>query len=112
MKLSIVAALASVGLWAMAAGCYSGDVKVDLGSGERAQRPSGVDSQRIPETSSHEDARQKLREAYAYIQQVEDERNDLKHDLKKCERDKDELDDEIERLEDRLERCEDRLHGD
>ncbi|MGE3181726.1 MAG: hypothetical protein AB7N71_08855 [Phycisphaerae bacterium] len=64
-------------------------VVVNGGSGSRP-----VDTSRVPPTSSHEDARRKLAEAYQRIDYLEDQLADEK-------RDNDELERKLDRMEDR-----------
>lgn len=56
--------------------------------------PRRVDSRRVPLTSSHEDARQKLAEAYERNRYLEDK-------VQRLERDKRELKDELDDLKDK-----------
>lgn len=87
-------------------GC-SPTVKVNVPEGY-APRRSHVDSSRVPETSTHSEARRELEKAYAALQERDREiaklkrdKDDLKRDKKELERDKDELKRRIKRLEDR-----------
>jgi hypothetical protein len=61
------------------------DVQVNMGDSAEP-----VDSTRVPQTASHEEAQAELDKAYRYIQSLERQNRDLKHDRDelKHERDK------------------------
>jgi hypothetical protein len=83
-------------------GCVNIDpnVKVDMRS-----RPEPVDSSRVPQTASHEEARRELNKAYQNIQWLERE-------LARQERKKDEYKRERDRYKKQRDRYKDRLDDD
>ncbi len=82
-------------------GCVSvkAPERIDIDRGRARRRP--IDTRSIPSTSSHEDARRKLGEAHAEI-------NDLRAKNRNLEKDKRELKQDVKECERQLDRCEDR----
>lgn len=68
--------------------------KIEIGSG-RGREP--IDTSRIPETRSHEEARQKLAEAYERIKYLEGKVNSLEKDKRELKKDKEDIKDKYER---------------
>ena len=71
--------------------------RIDVGG---SSRPEPVDSSRVPNPRTLEEARAELRKAYANIQWLEDEVVDLEKDKAKYKRERDECEDRLERYED------------
>lgn len=67
-----------------------------------SSKPAPVDSGRVPDTSSHEEARHELVKAYQNIQYLEDENAQLERKATKYKRARDQYKDELEACEDRL----------
>ena len=90
--------LAMGGLCWSIAGCVNvkAPEKIEVGGG-RAER---VDSTRIPDTASHEEARQELRKAYAYIRDLEHDRERLEAKANKYKHERDEYKDRLKKYED------------
>jgi len=89
--------LAVAALLAASAGCVSvkAPEKIEIGGG----RPEPVDSTRIPETSSHEQAREELRRAYENLQYLERENERLREKAEKYKRERDQYKDRLKRYE-------------
>jgi len=81
------------------AGCVTAPEKIEVsvGGGSRATH---VDSERVPATSSHEEARAELKKAYQYARQLEYENARLERKAKKYKA-------ELEECEDRLDKYDD-----
>jgi hypothetical protein len=81
-------------------GCFSAKApeKIDVRLG--SDRPEPVDSSRVPNPQTMDEARAELRKAYANIQYLEGEVEDLEHDKAKYKRKLDECEDRLERYED------------
>ena len=92
-------------VWAMG-GCVSIKAPREINVGARS-RPDPVDSSRIPQTASHEQARHELRKAYTYIQWLEREKAELEDDKAEYKRERDKYKRERDKYKDRLERYED-----
>ena len=92
-------------LWATA-GCVSvkAPENIEIGGGSR---PQPVDSSRIPETASHQEARRELRRAYANLRYLEHENERLAAKADKYKRQRDECEEQRDRYKDRLEKYED-----
>jgi|GEM_PF-1580846 len=88
------------------AGCISVTAPKEVNV-EGGGRPQRVDSSRIPNPQTLEEARFELRKAYENLQWMEDEVADSKNDKAKYKRDRDKYKKRLERCEDRLERYED-----
>ena len=91
--------LAVGGLLWVTTGCVSvkAPERIDVGG---SSRPEPVDSGRVPNPRTLEEARAELRKAYANIQWLEDEVADLEKDKAKYKRERDECEDRLERYED------------
>ncbi len=68
--------LAAVGL-VLVSGCLSVQAPREINIGGNS---SNVDSSRVPETASHEEARAELRKSYAYIRELEDKKAEYKRE--------------------------------
>ena len=68
--------LAAVGL-VLVSGCLSVQAPRESNIGGNSGR---VDSSRVPETASHEEARVELRKSYAYIRKLEDKKAEYKRE--------------------------------
>jgi hypothetical protein len=68
--------LAAVGLW-LVGGCVSVQAPREVSIGGHSGK---VDSSRVPETASHEEARAELRKAYAYVRELEDKKAEYKRE--------------------------------
>ena len=94
-------------LWA-AAGCVSAKaperIEVNLGG---SRRPEPVDSSRVPDPKTLEEARYELRKAYANVEWLEREVEELEKDKAKCKRERDKYKKERDKYKDRLEDYED-----
>lgn len=90
----------------LVAGCVNIDApeKIEVGTRERAEP---VDSARIPPTASHEEARAELRKAYAYLREVEQERDHWRKKAAKYKQERDKCERRLDDCEDRLEKYED-----
>lgn len=75
----------------LTSGCVSVKAPERITVGSSGSRP--VDTSRVPPTRDHADARERLAEAYARIDYLEDE-------LRDCESDKREMKREMERYDD------------
>ena len=85
-------------VWALG-GCVSVKAPREINVGG-SSRPERVDSNRIPQTASHEEAHHELRKAYKYIQWLERENAELEDDKAKYKRERDKYKDRLERYED------------
>ena len=85
-------------VWAMG-GCVSVKAPREINLGASG-KPDPVDSRRIPQTASHEQARHELRKAYAFIQWLEKKNAKLEDDKAECKRERDKYKDRLERYED------------
>lgn len=100
MKLRVGLALAAGCLLATTAGCVSvkAPERIDLGgSGARAER---VDSSRVPNPRTLDEAHYELRKAYGEIQRLERKVGDLRDDKAEYKRERDRYKDRLERYED------------
>ncbi|MFH1419612.1 MAG: hypothetical protein ABII12_15150 [Planctomycetota bacterium] len=97
LGLPILAAAFSAALFI--GGCISVKAPEEINVGSQRRRPA--DTSRVPHTSSHEEARQKLAEAYEEIRHLENKARDLENDKRKCKRERDEYKDKYEHLRDR-----------
>ena len=93
-------------LWATA-GCVSvkAPERIEVGGGSR--RPEPVDSSRVPDPRTLEEARRELRKAYANVRWLEDEVADLEKGKAKAKRERDKYKQQRDDCEDRLEKYED-----
>jgi len=89
-------------------------VQIDLGG-----EPEPIDASSVPPTSSHEEARQRLAEAYAHIralqrqvQRLENKIDDLKKDLKEVKKERDHYEDLYKDCRKRYERLRKSLERD
>jgi hypothetical protein len=91
--------LAVGGLLWVTTGCVSvkAPERINVGG---SSRPEPVDSSRVPNPRTLEEARAELRKAYSNIQWLEDEVADLEKDKAKYKRERDECEDRLERYED------------
>jgi predicted nucleic acid-binding Zn-ribbon protein len=87
-----------VGGLLLCAGCVQAPKSIDVQVGN--SRPEPVDSSRVPNPRTLEEARAELRKAYANIQWLEDEVADLEQDKARYKRERDECEDRLERYED------------
>jgi hypothetical protein len=91
--------LAAAGLACAVGGCVSvkAPERIDLGGGPRHEP---VDSARVPDPQTLDEARYELRRAYAHIEWLEDEVQDLESDKAKYKRERDKYKDRLEKYED------------
>ena len=91
--------LAVGGLLWVTTGCVSvkAPERINVGG---SSRPEPVDSSRVPNPRTMEEARAELRKAYSNIQWLEDEVADLEKDKARYKRERDECEDRLERYED------------
>ena len=92
-------------LWVMT-GCVSvkAPERINVGG---SSRPEPVDSSRVPNPRTLDEARHELRKAYANIQWLEDEVADLEKGKAKAKRERDKYKKQRDECEDRLEKYED-----
>ena len=95
---SVIVLTACTCLLGIAVGCVQAPKSIAVNVGN--DRPEPVDSSRVPNPQTMDEARQELHKAYRYVQWLEEENADLKHDKAKYKR-------KLEACEDRLERYED-----
>jgi len=92
--------LATAGLLVMAGGCFSAKaperIDVRLGS----DRPEPVDSSRVPDPQTLEEARQELHKAYANIQYLERKVDKLENDKAEYKRERDTYKKRLKKYED------------
>jgi predicted RNase H-like nuclease (RuvC/YqgF family) len=84
-------------------GCVSVKAPESIQIGSE-RRPEPVDSSRVPNTASHEEAREELRKAYANLRYYEDELAELQDKAERYKRERERCEDELEECEERLER--------
>lgn len=98
--------LAVGGLLWVTTGCVSvkAPERIDVGG---SRRPEPVESSRVPNPRTLEEARAELRKAYANIQWLEDEAADLDKDKAGYKRERDKYRKQRDDCEDRLEKYED-----
>ena len=101
MSIRSWALLMAGGLLWVSAGCISvkAPERIDVGGGG-GSRPERVDSDRVPQPSTLDEARAELRKAYANIQWLEGEVAELEKDKAKYKRERDECEDRLEKYED------------
>jgi predicted RNase H-like nuclease (RuvC/YqgF family) len=92
-------------LWATA-GCFQAPKSIDVQVGG-SRRPEPVESSRVPNPRTLEEARAELRKAYANIQWLEDEVADLEKGKAKYKREREKYKKQRDDCEDRLEKYED-----
>lgn len=81
--------LAAMGAaWCLGSGCVSVKAPERI-TINRSPRPEPVDSRRVPQTSSHEQARMELNKAYQNIQYLEDQNRKLASDAQEYKRERD-----------------------
>lgn len=107
------ALVALVALFAAAtAGCavkVDGQNKVDVGPYDFTRYgKSEFDASRVPPTKSHEEARQKLTEAYAEIHRLNDIVRNMEKDNEKLDRKLSKAEDELDEARDELEELKER----
>jgi hypothetical protein len=68
-----------------------------------AQPPPDIDSSKVPETRTHEEARQELVKAYSYIRYLERKLARADEDRDRYKRERDEYKDKYKHLKDRYE---------
>lgn len=92
--------------WLSTFGCVSikAPEKIEVGGGSR---PEPVDSSRVPNPTTLEEARHELRKAYGNIQYLERRVDDLEKDKAKYKRQRDECENELERCKDQLKKYRD-----
>lgn len=80
-------------------GCVSvkAPERIDMGR----SRSRNVDTRTVPRTSSHEDARRKLGEAYAEIDYLRERNRKLEEDKRELKQDNDDCERRVDRLKDR-----------
>ena len=100
MRIRYLTAVLLGTFWLTSIGCVSIKTpeRIEVGGG----RPEPVDSSRVPNPATLEDARYELRKAYGNIQYLERRVSDLEQDKAKYKRQRDECEDELERCKDRL----------
>ncbi len=98
--LTFLLVVSAVGLFLFQSSCLSVAAPREVHVGRSAGRQR-VNTQRIPDTKSHVEARQKLRESYARIDYLEEQVRELREDNR-------ELEDEAEEYERKYEREKDR----
>ncbi len=81
------------------AGCVSIKAPEEVYIANR-NRPERIDSSRVPPTNSHEEARQKLAEAYERNRFLEDKVQKLEREMRKLKDDRDEYKEKYEREKD------------
>ncbi|MCA9244374.1 MAG: hypothetical protein KDA32_10495 [Phycisphaerales bacterium] len=86
MRTRLVAVIGGAALLA-SVGCISVKAPERITVGSGGSRP--VDTSRVPPTRDHAHAREKLAEAYARIDYLEDELRDCEKDKRELERDDD-----------------------
>ena len=93
-------------LWATA-GCVSAKApeRIDVSVGG-SSRPEPVDSSRVPNPQTLDEARFELRKAYANIEWLERELAELEDDKAECKRERDRYKKERDKFKDRLEEYE------
>jgi predicted RNase H-like nuclease (RuvC/YqgF family) len=89
--------LLGAGLAVGVAGCVSVKAPKEINVGGGAEP---VDSGHVPHTDSHSEARHELKKAYAYIRDLEREREELRAKAQRYKRERDECEDRLERYED------------
>ncbi len=89
--------VALAGLISLSAGCLNVRLpeRVEVGNAQ----PEPVDSSRIPNTSTHAEARAELRKAYENIQYLEHENQRLQEKAAKYKRERDEYKDRLKKYE-------------
>ena len=103
LKSSVVSWLlagSAVGLFLFQSSCLSVTAPREIHVGKSAGRQR-VDTQQIPATTSHSEARQKLRESYARIDYLEDQIRELREDNRELEEEAEEYERKYEREKDR-----------
>ncbi len=90
------------------AGCFSAKApeRIDVSVGGNS-RPEPVDSDRVPDPQTLDEARYELRRAYANVQWLERQVADLEDDKAEYKRERDRYKKERDEYKDRLERYED-----
>jgi len=73
--------------------------RIDVGGGGPGREP--IDTSRVPPTASHEEARQRLGEAYERIRYLEGKVHGLEEDKRDLKREKEEYKKKYEREKDR-----------
>lgn len=98
-KTRIALAVAAAFLLLTTVGCVSvkAPERIDIGGGSSADR---VDSSRVPNPQTMDEARYELRKAYGEIQRLERKVDDLKDDKEKYKRERDQYKDRLEKYED------------
>lgn len=86
-------------LWTLA-GCVSVKAPERIDTRVGSSRPEPVDSSRVPDPQTLEEARHELRKAYANIQWLEREVADLEEDKADYKRERDKYKDKLEDYED------------
>jgi len=104
MKMRVGLVLTASGLL-LCAGCVQAPKSIDVQVG--SSRPEPVDSSRVPDPRTLEEARRELRKAYANIQWLEDEVGELEKDKTEYKRERDKYKQQRDKCEDRLEKYED-----
>jgi hypothetical protein len=92
--------LATVGMLAMTGGCFSAKAPENIDVRVGSSRPEPVDSSRVPDPQTLDEARYELRKAYANIEYLERKVEDLKDDKAKYKRERDKYKDRLEKYED------------
>jgi FtsZ-binding cell division protein ZapB len=95
-------------LLCVSAGCFSAKApeRIDVKVGGNS-RPEPVDSSRVPDPQTLDEARAELRRAYANIQWLEREVADLEEDKADYKRERDRYKEQRDEYKDRLEKYED-----
>ena len=90
--------LAAGGLLGAVAGCINAKApeKIVIGGSDR---PEPVDSSRVPQPATLEEARAELRKAYSNIQYLEDQNKRLREKADKYKRERDQYKDRLKKYE-------------
>ena len=93
---------ASVGLMVLfASGCLSARAPENIYIGTGGPAPQDVDSNKLPPTTTHEEARAELVKAYDHIRYLEHRNHRLENKLEDARQDKEEYKRKYKRLEDK-----------
>jgi len=97
---AVLLAVSAVGVFLFQSSCLSVTAPREIRVGDSAGRRR-VDTQRIPATKSHVEARQKLRESYARIEYLEKQVRELREDKRELKEEAEEYERKYEREKDR-----------
>ncbi len=102
MRRGMIAAAAGV-MMAACVSCVNVKAPENIEIGSRGSSSARVDSSRVPNPQTLEEARRDLHDAYARIQQLERQNADLERDKRKYKDERDDYKDKYKRLKDRYE---------